>query len=313
MTLIQPIGGRLRSFAPKGRTLVPVAKAPRTSAYRDLLEAAERLEPGARKVFLDVLARARGRLDVAALRRALTSGDQAGAFKAVQAALGDMSMVAGPFVQAFEDGFRIARGSLMLRDPTAFGSLNLTNQRSLRFLETYRMNLIRGINRTTEEGIREVVDQAFRSGGHPYRQATEIREMIGLLPSHARAVENYRNSLIGDGMSSDKAAGRVARYADQLLTYRARNIARTETLRASNRGQTALWDNAADEGLIDRRKTRKVWILTEDERLCPVCESIPGQNKGGVPIDREFYTDSGPVEEPPVHPSCRCTVALEFD
>lgn len=82
---------------------------------------------------------------------------------------------------------------------------------------------------------------------------------------------------------------------------RADKIARTETMRAVNAGQSEAWEAALDEGYLDEG-AMKVWIVTPDDRLCPECEAMDGET---VPVDEEF--DGG---DPPRHPNCRCVLSL---
>lgn len=101
----------------------------------------------------------------------------------------------------------------------------------------------------------------------------------------------------------------VAAYATKYRAYRARNIARTEALRATNMGVQDGWRQGIATGNIAENLVRRRWLVARDERLCPSCSSVPAMNpKFGVPFAAPFKTDSGPVFLPPLHPSCRCTV-----
>jgi hypothetical protein len=56
---------------------------------------------------------------------------------------------------------------------------------------------------------------------------------------------------------------------------------------------------------------RQYWIVTPDDRLCPICVRIPDMNPDGRAIGDLFMTPEGPVDYPPApHPDCRCTVGL---
>lgn len=133
---------------------------------------------------------------------------------------------------------------------------------------------------------------------------------MGLTESQALAVDNYRRSLIGQGVPEGKALERVKRYASRVHRRRAETIARTETIRAASSGQSLLWQEGIDEDLIEPARTWRVWIVTPDDRLCAICEPMDGQR---VRLDEEFQSAIGPVYTSPLHPNCRCTVALEFD
>lgn len=102
----------------------------------------------------------------------------------------------------------------------------------------------------------------------------------------------------------------VAAYQRKYVALRARTIARTEAIRATNMGIQDAWQQALDKGVVPEALVRKRWIVARDERLCEVCGPIPGMNpKKGVPHAASFQTPEGPVTLPPMHPNCRCVVS----
>jgi hypothetical protein len=215
---------------------------------------------------------------------------------------------------------------------------DLNNQRAIDFLQAYTFNLIQGMSLAARKAIQDVITRAFQQGGHPYDQAREIRSSIGLTSQQAQAVQNYRDALesgnpsqIRDSLSRELRDGRfdrsvlraineqttipqaridamVDRYAARQLNYRAEMIARTETARASNAGQQEAWDQAVDQGLLDPAGTLKVWIAAAD--CCDDCADVADSD--GVPLDEMFDTSEGPLDGPPLHPNCRCSMGLEF-
>jgi HK97 family phage portal protein len=117
----------------------------------------------------------------------------------------------------------------------------------------------------------------------------------------------------GEGIGSLK--GRVNDVYDQVDGYRAERIARTETLKASNNASAEAYRQA---GFV----TGKVWVANPD--ACPECEEFDGKKVGldepYVPLGGSYtYTDVNgdeqsqtndydTIEEPPLHPNCRCTI-----
>lgn len=100
--------------------------------------------------------------------------------------------------------------------------------------------------------------------------------------------------------------------SDELLDIigdadRAELIAQTETMAASNGGVQEAWSQAVDAGLLTGNEER-VWIVTPDETLCPICEALDGQT---APIDGEFESDGETYDGAPAHPRCRCTEGLQ--
>ena len=303
-----------RSLPPPAAGHVRVEKAVQT-AWWELRRLADRAQPAVRRAFMAAVADVRSVTTLARLEEMVRTGDLAGlqrvlAGEPLEAAL--RARLAPAVVRLAQDAGQKAVGALpaSLRGVARF---DLLNPKTVDFLRSYSFGLIRQIGATTREGIRRVVTDAFERGGHPREQARQIRNMVGLTARQAAAVSGYRAQLLAQGVRRSLADRRAQRYADRLLRRRALNIARTETIRAANVGQQALWDQMADEGLIEKDRARKVWIVTPDDRLCEICAAIPGMNPGGVPAQGgEFATDVGPVPYPPAHPQCRCAVGLEF-
>jgi len=121
---------------------------------------------------------------------------------------------------------------------------------------------------------------------------------------------NFRQSLRDAGVTSRNVDKQVNKYATRLHNDRASNIARTETIRASNDGQDAAWRGARAQGLLDAN-AQKEWIAADDERLCPTCGALNGEKTawdGAFALPGELTT----ISHPPAHPRCRCSVTLVF-
>ena len=120
---------------------------------------------------------------------------------------------------------------------------------------------------------------------------------------------------IAEGENLTKLKHRVEEVFDGVKGYRAERLARTETLKASN--NASVWAYR-QTGYV----TGKEWVVNPG--ACPECEEFEGKN---IPLDDSFlavgesYTyedeegnehtvtnDYDTVEEPPLHPNCRCTV-----
>jgi hypothetical protein len=101
----------------------------------------------------------------------------------------------------------------------------------------------------------------------------------------------------------------TAAYAKKYRAFRARTIARTEALRATNMGVQEGWRQGILTGNVAEGLVRRRWIVARDERLCEMCNSAVSMNpKIGVPFGAPFASLKGPVMLPPMHPQCRCTV-----
>jgi len=205
-----------------------------------------------------------------------------------------------------------------------------TNPEAQRYAREQSAKLITDISKSTRAAVSGIVDRAFSEHMPPAESARLIRDVVGLLPAHAGAVENYREALrsaepgsvvtVGSGSTSQKIripeegldreeiAASVSDYADALVDWRADTIARTETLSASNEGQEQLWDQAVEAGLLPADVERE-WIVTNDDTLCPVCEPLAGERAS---LGGEFQGDGETFDGPPAHPNCRCTTGLVF-
>jgi hypothetical protein len=159
-------------------------------------------------------------------------------------------------------------------------SFDIQNPRIQEWIAANTGKRIVEIGEETRLAVRDIIKRAFDEGMHPYESAREIRKIVGLTSRQAQAVANYRERLVGQGLSDAQVEKQSDKYYRKLLKYRSENIARTETLAAGNAGQHEAWEQAADAGLIDRAKTQRVWITHIDERTCPRCEPLNGRQVG---------------------------------
>jgi len=190
-------------------------------------------------------------------------------------------------------------------------SFNIDNPYAVRYAEQQGARLITRVTDETRQAVRRIVSRAIDQGGHPYEQARRIREVVGLTEQHALAVDSYRQGLLEEGFNPLYVDRMASGYRERLLTYRARNVARTETLNAANAGLQASWEDLANRGILDPTRTRRVWITTPDDRRCIYCAAMDGQEVG---LTEPFHSDQfGEVMFPTLHPSCRCTVGLIFN
>lgn len=114
---------------------------------------------------------------------------------------------------------------------------------------------------------------------------------------------------VANGWGIDKIAREIRREADDAISMdRARTIARTETIRASNFGSIAA---ARSTGM----NLHKEWIATHDDR---VRQTHLSANKQRVPLESRFivgghraFVPGDPALPPHESINCRCTVAYE--
>lgn len=129
------------------------------------------------------------------------------------------------------------------------------------------------------------------------------------------AYERLRKALmeaVAAGESIPKIRERVRELFENISKVQAEMIARTETLKATNRG---VWLGMKQSGVVEGKQ----WLAAMDERTCPSCEEMDGAT---MPLDDPFFEQGsvhtiGGVEmnfdyeeimTPPIHPDCRCTL-----
>lgn len=303
-----------------------------------ILRAAEAMEGAVRDAFLRAIQATRDKVVLQKLAEAIAQGDVNGALALLSIDQNFVAAMQGagiePGLASFRDAIQqvIRTGALAAGRalPKAVGleiSFDLMNPESANFIQSYTFNLIQQVSADTRDAIQQVVLRAFREGGHPYEQAREIKRVIGLTARQEQAVASYRAALqqggsaLRDALSRSLRDGRydptliramqdqtslrreyidklVARYRERFIQYRARNIARSETIRAANKGQRELWRQARQQGLIPFTARRK-WIISGDDRTCPLCMKLDGKMAS---LDEEFAP--GILEPPDPHPSC---------
>ena len=190
-------------------------------------------------------------------------------------------------------------------------SFDQVNPAAVEWVTAHAAELVtQNIIPSTQEAIRAILVRSFEEGETTADAARLIREHIGILPRHAAAVEKYRQSMIAffteKGIPSALAdANNLAMgYARKLLNYRAKSIARTETIRAANEGQQFLWNQAIGKDVIRENEWEREWIADESERTCPTCSALHGTR---APMRGPF---EGGFMMPPAHPMCRCSIGL---
>lgn len=326
------------------RTPFEKATEPADPDYQWLHDIADSAAPEIRKAFLDAIARIRGTIQEAKLRAALESGN----IDEVMQVLGldrDLSVIEPYLMKPLTDivsetgsAAGDATPALAERGGSLAMRFDMVNPNTIQAVRTYGFNLIRQISDDTRDGIRSIVAHAMEYGGHPYEQARQIRQLIGLTESQADAVSNFRHLLetrdrealtralrdkrfdgtlrraLGENptadLSQDQIDRVVQRYGERMLNARAENIARTETINAARLGTQNAWVQATENGWLDRAKVRQGWMVTPDDRLCMWCAAVPLLNPSGVPLGQSFETPLGPVDGPTLHPQCRCILYL---
>jgi hypothetical protein len=188
-------------------------------------------------------------------------------------------------------------------------SMSVVNPQAVAWASQYAGSLVSGIIDQNVLAIRQIISNAMRNGGAPVDTAKLIQHTIGLNARQVTAVGNYRAGLVEAGVKPDRIEALVRRKAEQSLKSRALTISRTETMSAANMGQQRLWGEMMRAGYLEPG-SRKVFIVTHDDRLCEECASYDGQTVEVFGGRFSSELSEATVEQPPVHPRCRCTTGL---
>lgn len=215
-------------------------------------------------------------------------------------------------------GARVAEGQV--RGATFSASFDSANPRALAWAQTRSSSLITEITPATEEAMRELIAAGIRDGIPPAKLAQQIKESVGLRSDQVRAIfklraelasaepgtlvtrippqpglrdiAGFRAKIPANGATPEWIDAQAARYSKMSLNYRARTIARTETLTASNQGQVELWRQAQESGTLSS-DAKRVWIATDDSRTRDEHAEVDGEEVG---INEPFSNGEEPGE-----------------
>jgi len=160
-------------------------------------------------------------------------------------------------------------------------------------------NMITNVSKETKAAIRATIVESLKIGIPPYEVARRVKEMVGMTTRQASAAVAYRTSLVDSGLTQGRVDSLMARYVAKKISERAQTIARFEIMNSLNRGIAQSWVQARKEKYITKKQVAEI-IVTDDSRLCPICEPLDGKQ---VEID-SFD------EMPAFHARCRCTIGL---
>ena len=311
---------------------------PSSQFYKVVHRIADNLNPEFQQSFVAAVEAVRNQIDLAALETAVRSGD----IHAVRAALGSEQLreVLGRregLRELFTRGYTAtgtASAGVLSRALSVDFAFDVRDPNSIIFARRSTGTLITRIDRDQLLKIRGILGRAQVEGIPPRATARILHGTVGIRHDWALAPSRLRQEIL-DGHVAAATSRRldaatkaqirsrvnagtvtdsflddvVGRYEHSLLRRRARDIARTETIRATAAGREQSWRQALRHGVIDQR-ARRFWIVTPDERLRETHAAVPVDNPDGVGIDEPFDTFLGPVMHEPLEPLCRCGVGL---
>lgn len=195
-------------------------------------------------------------------------------------------------------------------------SFNPTTASIKNWTANHAGELIVQLTDTQAKGINSLIQMAATTGMSVDELAKCIRPTVGLYSGQMTANFNYYQSVKNNLLKNNPhmtqstaikiASEKALKYAEKQHMYRAMNIARTELAFAYNRGEFESAKQAVQQGYMGH--TVKRWITAGDNRVCPICRSLEGEE---AELESEYNIKSkSDGLTPSAHPSCRC--CLEY-
>lgn len=169
-----------------------------------------------------------------------------------------------------------------------------------KFIRERAASLVVNVSRAQRAAIRESLFERYNREKRPETLVRDLKNTIGLDPRRARALRNHEKELRASGTKN--VAAKVERYRNELLTSRARSIARTEGNAIENKAKIEAWNVAADEGAL--RLDAEIEWVSHGTEACVDCDDRDGDRIG---VGETFR---GGLPSPPAHPNCQCGVVL---
>lgn len=270
---------------------------------------ADKLTPAAQASLVNAMRAMSQQVSIPALTAAIKKGNIGAALKAIKST--QLPQHLKPFATIIGDVFQQAASMTM--EPFVDVDPTFTKKNPLaQAAADWSGQKITVITEETRTAIRKLIRKGLTDGIEPAKLAKEIKPLIGLNARQAIAVQNARAAWVKSGMTADAIEKASGKLIDKQRNYRALMIARTETIGASNRGQLHGWRAGAKAGLLDPNVTKRKWIAAKgSSRTCDICNAMNGSLVIG--LHSFFNTPKGQLQHPPLHPNCRCTIALVID
>jgi Phage Mu protein F like protein len=304
-----------------------------------------------RRAFIAFVKILRSDVLVTHIIRRFRARDLAGAIAVIRDEVAEFSMVFGKVFNriANEEVKRINRSIQQERKakPKTLGetkvfrvSFEPGNPEAAKELRKIGLQFIRQFTADQRRLVRRVLSESLKSGEGPLAAARKLKESIGLTDYQQQVVENYRTSLetgsrdaldrvlrdarfdstvtravdSGNILPRPQIERMVRRYAERMIDYRARTIARTEAMRAVSRARHTAWSIAVRQLGGSHFHVHKTWIATLDDRVRDSHADMDHQRVTGM--DTPFESGDGELLLYPGDPlapaeeviNCRCSV-----
>jgi len=181
---------------------------------------------------------------------------------------------------------------------------DLISPEAIAWAKKYGAAQVKYVNAGTRAAIRQITLSGLRDGLSPQMQKKAIKQIVGLLPQHVVAIQNYRDRLIASGMDEATIDRLSAKKIKQLLNWRAGTIGLTESHTAANEGMRRSNEDAVKRGILSKDEYEQEWVVSGLKNVCSKCQSMSGKR---APIGGTFSNGS---RGPPIHPNDHCGSVL---
>lgn len=303
------------------------------------------LEPTLRKAFQQAIDDWRRNVDLDALARALGRGDIEGGIRAANIQPAALNVLVRATEAAFEAGGTAELNSIAVK--IVFDARHLRGEAQIR---DNAANLIQGITDDTRAMLRTILTDGLARGQGALSTARQVKTWIGITDNQAgyalnlqRKLETDPKALLAefeadgyklrdarlDGIvrravkSGDPIAAKdiqtiVTAYKNRSIAWRAKSIARIETLSAINAGRFESYQQAVSSGKVSAQNIRKIWNTTMDGRERATHAALNGESVG---LNDMFVSPSNarlrypgdktaPLSETA---QCRCNLTYRID
>lgn len=296
-------------------------------------------EPIFRRRFLESISSIKDALVLDELSRLLEAGRIDEALSSVeQAARNFASAAAAVYVVAGDEAAKFVADQLQV-----LVRFDQTNTRAVLQMQRNQLRLISEFTEAQRISTRAILTEGIQAGLNPRETARILRDSIGLTEYQLESIRNYRRLLESNSAQalhrelrdarSDRSVTRalargeplgatqidsmVDRYRENWLSFRAENIARTESLSAVHEGADEMYRQAFDTGLLAPDELTQTWKTIRDARRRDSHVSMEGQQRS---IGEPFLSGDGNLLMYPGDPSapvedraqCRCVKTTRF-
>ena len=178
----------------------------------------------------------------------------------------------------------------------------------------YAYNLGEHINEVSAEAVISGYQAQLNRKVPPARAMERVLDAFGVPPRAMNSLVNVWTQdevkISSNVIPFDHKKARAKLVIDQAVSSRAKMIGDNEVWSVREQAKQIVWLYGVETGAISSQATRR-WQTAKDERVCPTCGPMNGVE---VLITERFDVKGyGKTWAPPLHPSCRCELKIDFD